>query len=696
MNVFRILPLLVFVLCPFEKNRAEKAETSASSIWVEAENAVRHNFIYPGVMLGLEENGNGASGGRYLGLNLVTKEAKNVPNTYFAEYEFSVAVKGSYRLWVAASPQDQDWASPLWIRLDDQDFLSLAGKTSVSEKHGVPDYFVWFSAGTFPLDAGKHRLKVEVRSARKMNSDRVAFLDAFCLTTDTTFNPSGNHPRYSPYPEWNEFKKGINFKEYLAKLEMEIYWRQMKENTQEDQTTEAVAEVRKKIMARALKKTDAIHPPLHELGLHGMEAPYIEAGKDTLKIQEVYDLLGKSGVDLLRAGESCWHRLGPDFNQFEQLDYQVNSAWQRGIRSWFIMGYPPAPFAFGPGLSAVKKEHEETYRTYIRTVLARYRDKGAVVVEVANEVDASSPWWREATPEMYVQEVKMVKEEAMKINPQIQVTAFGATYSRREGLGLPTDGRAFVRQCFALGIDRYADAYSLHYTWPLSEQDFVAFFRKQIAEVKSKKPLINSEECGYAQPYDVIKLFARNFYVHGMKQVIYFHVQDLYENATLLYGGLFDREWNPKRRLLAYAAASDAMRDRELVGMATPAEGVEAYVLSYPKGSAIPGPRYALVLWKNSDDTEERYAHFLNDHPVKLAPSTVPGLTQVVSGLRWNLDPILLDKKSDKVEISDEPVIIYTDALPQWKLMSAGDWLIQQKPRNKETQPPLPISVKER
>lgn len=645
-----------------------------ASIWIEAEDAASTNFIL-GKTVSAQPTGGGASGGYVLSLNSAdpnAAEPKAPP--FFTEYAFNVQEAGSYRLWIACGPQNLDWVSPFVVSLDGKGWKDLQGK-----KAGdcYASYYGWVDGEQYQLSAGRHVLRFEVRNQRKMDKCYVAFLDAFFYTKDLDYIPKGNHPKYSTQPRFSEALNGMSYGDYVAKLEKPIYQASMASRTQEKIGPESASEVIRKLANRPIPDGSYRNPGPHVFGLHGMEAPFVRVGKDAKKVEQAYELLAKVGVQTLRTAEGCWHRLGDKFDNFSELDYQFQNAKKYGMTFSLTMGYPAIGYANVGFLSAVKPEFYGKYREYLRTVLSRYKGKGIEYVELGNEVDAPDVWWKGSTPKMYVAELAMMKEEITSSDPKIKLLAFGATYARDEITGGKSGGRRFINQCFEEGADKYADAYSLHYTWATSEKDFPAFLRREMEKGGGKqKPLINSEEAGWGEPSDVIKAFARDFFLYDMVCVDYYLAQDWFEEGCLIYTGLFDKDWNPKLRLLPYAVAADAMKYRDLVGMAAPAPGVEAYVLKYADGIKGAGAAYSIVMWKNDAAVKENCGPNIVK-TIGLAPVSVTGFNKAASAVAWNLDNIKLNGASPSIAVTDQPVVVYCNALPDWKLISAKDWLLQ-------------------
>jgi hypothetical protein len=642
---------------------AETVVKKEKTIWIEAESFQSTNFD-PGLMSMPQKNG--ASGGLYL--RLYTKKSSDQP--FFVNYHFTALAKGRYYLWISSTPQNTGWASFLYYSIDNTPFAETKQRPSLGFPYGSDNWFSWTQIGTPNLEAGNHSLRLEVRHQRKDDSLYVAFLDAIVLTTDSTFRPTGNHPKYSPQPEWSP--------EHVSNIEHSLYEKKMKA-TKEDIGPKVAAEVMRKIMARPLP--DSVHRSVdRRFGVHGMEAPFVLFGVNEKQTSLAFELLARTGVQTFRTAESCWHRLGENFDDFKELDYQVANAKKYGQTFMFTVGYPPSPFSVNEGLSACLPKHYPLFQNYLNRLFNRYKDDHIIdYAELGNEVDAPHVWWRNSTPKMYVDEMRILNKAVKGVDPDIQIAAFAATYSRNEKERPQNGGRPFVRECFNLGIDKYVDAYSLHYTAYTSERDFPQFFHRELNRIGSPiKPLINSEESMTVEPWEVVKCFARDFFLYGMKRVDYFLARDFFEAGTLMHTGLFDMKWNPKLRLLAYAMSVDAMRDRHLVGIAQPVPGIEAYILKYNDDFGQGKSPYSIVLWK--EDTTQSSIEL------------VSGFKSVSSAVSWRLDSVKFDTKNPSFKISSEPIVVFANELPEWTLYTPEQWLkaIDEKKEDKEFFPPIP------
>jgi len=373
----------------------------------------------------------------YLRLHVFKKELPPSPGPFFAAYEFDVPQAGRYRIWMRGSQQDSGGLEPFWVSVDGKAFVNLKGKAWMGSGEGIDQpwtYLGWFEAGRAELSAGRHRMRVEIRSARPQDELYAGFIDAILLTTDGQFVPTGTHVKYSPYPAWAEQMKARTYKEYHHEVERKWYRKRIALCEAEEANAKASEEVRRKLSGRTLPAADETKGRDRRFGLQGMVWSFIEAGKDEPKVRGVYDLLARAGVASFRTTDSLWFRVGEKADDFKELDFQIASAARYGQTFMFMIGFPPAGFGQGKGtFTAVRPEHDKAYRTYLRTLFERYRDKGVVkFAELGNEVDAPEVWWTDSTPDLYVREMKIVCDEVRKADPRVKLLAFGATYSRDE------------------------------------------------------------------------------------------------------------------------------------------------------------------------------------------------------------------------------------------------------------------------
>ena len=446
--------------------------------------------------------------------------------------------------------------------------------------------------------------------------------------------------------------------------------------TNEDVSIKSRDEVIKKISLRTLPSHHYSSHEIRQFGLHGMESPFATTKVPGEDINRAYLLLAKAGVGRFRTAESAWHRLSDNFSNYTELDFQVNHAKKYGMDFMFTVGYPPAKFNVSPtALSTFKPEYEFLFRQYLSQLLLRY--KGIVKdVELGNEVDYPNTWWVGGTPKDYVRDLKILKEEARKVDPKIRVVAFAATASRTDKNGGPGGGRKFVREAFSQGIDRYADAYSMHYVWTLNAFPFTQFFRTVIPKSKISKPLIDSEDTGFARPSDIIKVFARSLFLFGYQRVDYFLARDYFDNGKLVYTGLFDINWHPKPRLLAYAASADAMRNRSLVGISEPAPGIEAYILKInPSHKAINTSLYSIVMWQSKNLTStETYTPWTKAINVGNQYEKVSGIPSIAKAMDWRLNNIK-HAPNQGFQVGLDPILVFCNQLPKWKFYSSKQWI---------------------
>jgi hypothetical protein len=432
--------------------------------------------------------------------------------------------------------------------------------------------------------------------------------------------------------------------------------------TREDVSTKEADYVYKKLMQRDLQQQLSNRDDNTQFGLHGMEIPAVNVKGDVKKIDQAYSLLAHAGVDSLRSFETAWHRVSDTSGNptnFEQLDFQLKEAKKYNMSHLFVFGYPPAKYTVANNkLSAVQPKYYDKYKEYLNATLSRVKGYDVKYAELANEVDAPNVWWMKSSPEQYVQEMKMLKESIDGLGLKIKTVAFAATYSRNSLLGGISGGRRFVDKSFELGIDKYSDAYSIHH-FSYGNDDLPGYMRSEQAKYHlPNKLILDTEQLDTAStgrfqsnPYDLIKLFARGFYYYDMKRVDYFIAKDRYLNNKLYYTGLFDIDWNPKLRLLAYAMAVDSMKGHTLIGIYQPLPGIEAYVLKSKIGSPT---KYSIVVWSNNTNAHLNNSVVLN------------GMSGNATIEHWNLDIEKNVNLNKGVPVDDRPIAIYTDQLPSW------------------------------
>jgi hypothetical protein len=457
--------------------------------------------------------------------------------------------------------------------------------------------------------------------------------------------------------------------------EEKIFSKDLKD-TSENISGLSESEILKKIYSRPYPNRSSYSYEPRQFALQGLETPFLDTSYDARMVENIYQLLAKAGVERIRTGASYWHRLSETYDQYKELDFHVTNARKYGIDFMFVVGYPPAKYNVESSVtSSFKPEYKNLYRQYIRTLLRRY--KGIVKdVEVGNEVDVPNVWWKGGTPEMYVRDCRIVKEESLIVDPKIKVIGFAATGSRNSSNGDSLSSRKFVDSVFNLGIDKYVDSYSLHYTWPLAEKNLTKYFKGKLDEFSIKKELISSEDTGYYRPSDVIKVFARDLFLYNLNRVTYFLARDYVENGKLMHAGLFDVNWKPKPRLLAYAFSVDSMKNRKLVGLAQPSPGIEAYILSPASHTSHLRPKYSIIMWKNhSNNSREILDPVKQPRKLENVPTKVFGIQNVVSSYSWKLDKINILKKDIFFSIGEDPVVVFTENLPSWRIYSAEEWI---------------------
>lgn len=409
------------------------------------------------------------------------------------------------------------------------------------------------------------------------------------------------------------------------------------------------------------KLNDGAFYPNTQFGLHGMETPFVQFNSEFLPQQDnAYELLSKAGVDSLRSTESAWHRIADQNGNpknLNDLKYQLSESKKYHLSNLFVVGYPPAKFTVaGNKLSAVKPQYYQQYKDYLYILLNSFKGYDVKYLELGNEVDAPNVWWKDSTPQMYVNEMNILHSFVQHYYPNAKTVAFSATYSRDPKMGGATGGRRFVEKAMQLGIDKYTDAYSLHHFDMSKFDSFPSYMEGMLKSHKIDKPVLDTEQMdtGYSdltksKPYDIVKIFTRGFFLYKLDRIDYFTAKDAMLGTRSYPIGLFDSHWNPKSQLLAYAMASDALKGRNLIRIVSPVKNVEAYLLDN-KSSPLTNFKYTIVMWVNGNEKVQ-----------------IKGLSGAAKLESWDLSTENVNFKNDDfLNLDSRPVAIYTNELPDW------------------------------
>ncbi|MCG8706885.1 hypothetical protein JHU04_000056 [Brenneria sp. 4F2] len=397
----------------------------------------------------------------------------------------------------------------------------------------------------------------------------------------------------------------------------------------------------------------------HQFGVTSIDTPFIVNGIENKKVDQAYFLLSKIGVDNVKSGAADWQRIDDDkggFTNLSDLNYQLAEAKKYGLSTSFIIGYPPRKYSnYGKSIrSAVKPEYLDKYNDYLKFIITYLKDYDVKYLELANEVDAPRHWWIRSSPEMYVHQMKILKEAINKINPSLKTIAFSATYSRNEALGGKEGGRRFIERCFQLGIDKFVDVYSYHHFSYWGDDNLPQYMEDVLKKHNIKKPIFNTEQLDTTQrqvhnskPYNIIKVFAKGFFDYNAPYIDYFMARDAFVEQKVYPNGftqgLFDINWNPKPRLLAYAMAVDVMKDRELISHFVSKNSIEVYLLKNKKNNSP--YKYSALLWLNDNGHARK--------TVSVNLSTIP-LVET-----WDLDTY---HKPNSFTLSQAPIALFSNS----------------------------------
>lgn len=464
------------------------------------------------------------------------------------------------------------------------------------------------------------------------------------------------------------YVSSISTGSYAASLSSEAYSLKI-DTTNELSGGYSAEEITKKLMQRSINTNNG--PKDIEFGVHGMERPYIHADKDKVNTDKAFELLSRAGVDSLRSTEAAWHRLSDNngnLTNFSELDFQLEEAKKYGMTHLFVVGYPPGKYSVsGNKLSAVNPKYYSLYRDYYLNLLKHFNGYNVEYLELGNEVDAGKVWWIKSTPQQYVNEMCFLHTLLKNNKSSIKTVAFSATYSRDANLGNDYGGgRQFLTSSLNRGIDKCTDSYSLHHFSMVSPDSFPDYMHKLLSEYNISKPLLDTEQLDTStldkdktQPYSLIKLFTRGFFLFDLKRIDYYMAKDFLMGRKFYTMGLFDINLNPKPRLLAYAASVDALKGKKLISINAPLSGIEAYIL---KNRDTAKYKYTIVLWNNTD-----------------IPKTVLGIDGSVTIERWDLTENTIKDASNGISVTQEPIIIYCNSIPLWEKLEKYQILKNKK-----------------
>lgn len=349
----------------------------------------------------------------------------------------------------------------------------------------------------------------------------------------------------------------------------------------------------------------------YQFGVTSIDQPFFNKDTDFEKVDNAYKLLSEIGVDSVKSGAADWSRIATpngDFNNLDNLHFQLEEIKKYNLSSSFIIGYPPIGMGnYSKSIrTSVDNKFIGKYQEYVSFIISYLRPYNVKYVEVGNEVDAGSHWWIHGTPAQYLNEVKILSDAIKRDNSSLKIAVFSSTYARNK-TSAPHEGRNFIDECLSLGIDEFADAYSLHhFTFP-KDDGLVGFMQSELSSRSIKKPILDTEQMdttvrpGFVSPpYDIIKLFAYGFFKYNIPHIDYFMARDAFVEPKVYPSGftqgLFDINWKPKPRLLAYAMSVDAMKGRTPVSIGS-GKGYTYFILEDKMN--VSKYKYSLLIWSN-------------------------------------------------------------------------------------------------
>ncbi|MCX7039018.1 MAG: hypothetical protein NT005_07795, partial [Spirochaetes bacterium] len=199
-----LVALLAVLACPAVA--AEEAASAAAAkiepvfpveneslVLVEGEDAVSTNFAREPVL------NYGCSGFRALQLNRFT--GLQGVGTFYADYVFTVPSSGTWELWYGGTPpgpRDElypSYSSPFQLTIDGQKPMQVSRETMAVVENYSPSFY-WNLVGSVPLEARRHRVRLEVTEKRRIDGRYLFYLDCFFLVK----KESGKRVLVQPLP----------------------------------------------------------------------------------------------------------------------------------------------------------------------------------------------------------------------------------------------------------------------------------------------------------------------------------------------------------------------------------------------------------------------------------------------------------------------------------------------------------------
>jgi len=391
------------------------------------------------------------------------------------------------------------------------------------------------------------------------------------------------------------------------------------------------------------------------LGVTSVDIPFYSYPKDENLIDNVYKILSLTGVDSVKSSAADWSRISnykKSGFDISNLKFQLEEAKKYKLKSSFIIGYPPIGYGnYGRSIrTAVSSKYIPNFINYLNFITKYLNSYDVSYVELGNEVDASSHWWLKSTPTQYVNEAKLLKDAIKRNSPNIKLGVFSATYSRHLSDEVPHQGRNFIQECSSLGINSYADFYSLHHVSYPNDDGLVSFLTSFNIDHKFNKKIYDTEQMDISdqrnftsQPFNIIKIGAVVFGKYKLSHLDYFMAKDgfiepkVYPNGFTQ--GLFDINWNPKPRLLAFTMLIDAVKGRYNLKSVERNNGQISYI--FQDKDSISKYKYSLITWNDKETTSKTL------HKNDFAEN-------------WKLNQF---GYNDKVTINGQPTVFFSNSL---------------------------------
>jgi hypothetical protein len=205
---------------------------------------------------------------------------------------------------------------------------------------------------------------------------------------------------------------------------------------------------------------------------------------------------------------------------------------------------PTSTFEGGPLWEAVKPANYALWDQLMEQLAADFRDS-IQVWEIWNEADLPNGYWA-GTKQEYIELVQHTSQALKRGNPDARIAAGGFT----------SGGLDYVDCLLAMGLGKYIDILSVHYTDTNGSGCVVEDFRAALAKHQLDIPIWNTEESHEIPLTNIASGIQHSFkFLHVAPSAMY---DDLHP--------LVHRDWTATPTAIAFAVGAHAIGSAQFVG----------------------------------------------------------------------------------------------------------------------------------